>query len=155
MSIFISSTNVPIGYTTPKFPSLFWPVGANRSSYLNSFLYSSWDVWRFTIFWSLLLSGVLYLLVGILASSSSLVNKIRHNLRIKTHDLLLSVLVIVFYTLVGLIKGFIGGAIIGLILAAIYQAGSLTMSTWLPLTWAIAQILYDIASSYSTSSIIL
>ncbi|KAL6452854.1 hypothetical protein SBY92_000198 [Candida maltosa Xu316] len=155
MAIFISSTNVPIGYTVPKFPSLFWPIGANRSSYLNSFLYFSWDIWRFTVFWSMLLSGGLYAIVGLMAASSSFMNKYRHKLKFGPSESMSCVFIMVFYIFAGLLKGFVGGAIVGVILAAIYQAGSLTMSTWIPLTWAIAQLLYDIISSYSTSSTIL
>ncbi|CAK9439458.1 uncharacterized protein LODBEIA_P35680 [Lodderomyces beijingensis] len=155
MSVFISSRSVPIGYNTPEFPSLFWPVGPARPSYLNSFLYYSWDVWRFTVYWSLILSGGLYFCVGVIASVSSIVNNYRHKLPVGAPKMISTVTIILFYVFVGLLKGFIGGAIIGIILAAIYQAGSLAMSAWIPLTWSIAQLLYDITSSYSTSSIIL
>ena len=155
MSVFISSNNIPIGYRTPEFPSLFWPIGPTRGSYLNSFLYYSWDVWRFTVYWSLILMGGLYFCVGLVAITSSVINNVRHKLPVGPSKIATSFLVLTFYVITGLIKGFIGGAIIGIILAAIYQAGSLAMSCWIPLTWSIAQILYDIASSYLTSSIIL
>lgn len=59
------------------------------------------------------------------------------------------------YIIAGLFKGFALGAVIGLLLSAIYRAGSLTMSTWIPFSWGVAQILYDICSSYLTSLIIL
>lgn len=107
------------------------------------------------MFWSLLLSGSFYLIVGIIASMSSFTNKFRHNLKFGKRDMMACVFIVVFYVFAGLIKGFIGGAIIGVIIAAIYQAGSLTMSTWIPLTWAMIQVLYDIVSSYLTSQIIL
>lgn len=155
MAIFISSTNVPIGYIVPSFPSLFWPIGPSRSSYLNSFLYYSWDIWRFTVFWSLLLSGSLYGIVGLMAAASSFMNKYRHNLEFGASGLATCIFIIILYVFAGLLKGFIGGTIIGIILAAIYQAGSLTMSTWIPFTWAVAQVLYDIISSYLTSLTIL
>lgn len=93
---------------------------------------------------------------------SSFTNKFRHNLKFGKRDMMACVFIVVFYVFIvvfyvfaGLIKGFIGGAIIGVIIAAIYQAGSLTMSTWIPLTWAMIQVLYDIVSSYLTSQIIL
>ncbi|KAI5965261.1 uncharacterized protein KGF55_001481 [Candida pseudojiufengensis] len=155
MSVFISSSSIPIGYTTPEFPSIFWPIGPTRQSYLNSYLYYSWDIWRFTVYWSLILSGSLYFCVGSLAMLSSIINNYRHKIPIQSFKIITFIFVFLFYIFIGLLKGFIGGAIIGVILAAIYQAGSLTMSCWIPLTWSIAQILYDIASSYSISSIIL
>lgn len=154
MAIFVSSRSIPIGYSTPEFPSIFWPIGATRPSYLKSFLYYSWDIWRFTVFWSLLLSGGLYFCVGVLSCCSSILNSHRHN-TLHSFKAFTCVFILVFYVFTGLLKGFIGGAIIGVILAAIYQAGNLTMSCWIPLTWAIAQILYDIASSYLISSVIL
>jgi hypothetical protein len=39
----------PPGYTTPEFPSLYWPlpVGASRAYYL----YQPGDIVRFTVYW--------------------------------------------------------------------------------------------------------
>lgn len=155
MRLFISSLNVPIGYSTPEFPSLFWPLGPSQQAYQNSFLYYSWDIWKFTVFWSLILFGALYIIVGTIAAISNILNKFRHKLPIGPIELFTCLFILGFYIIVGLFKGFCSGAIIGLIISAIYEAGSLTMSTWIPLTWAIIGILYDIALSYLTSRIIL
>ncbi|KAI5949506.1 hypothetical protein KGF57_004716 [Candida theae] len=154
MTIFVSSRSTPIGYSTPDFPSIYWPLGATRPSYLKAFLYYSWDIWRFTVFWSLILSGGLYFVVGVIGCCNSILNSYRHN-TLQSFKVFSCGFILVFYLFTGLLKGFVGGAIIGVIIAAIYQAGNLTMSCWIPLTWAIAQVLYDIASSYSISSVIL
>lgn len=64
-------------------------------------------------------------------------------------------LVVIGYLLVGAAQGFLSGAIVGLLLQAIYRAGALSMSTWIPFCWGCAQILYHISSSYSTSSLLM
>ncbi|EGW31651.1 uncharacterized protein SPAPADRAFT_141055 [Spathaspora passalidarum NRRL Y-27907] len=155
MRLFISSLNIPIGYSTPSFPSLFWPLGPTRSAYQVALLYYTIDIWKFTVWWTLILFGGLYTIVGIIAAASSLLNKSRHNLNIGGVEIMMSFSIVFFYLIIGLTRGFCSGAVVGIVVAAIYNAGSLTMSTWIPMTWAIAQVLYDIASSYSTTSIIL
>ncbi|CAN3371579.1 hypothetical protein DIURU_004019 [Diutina rugosa] len=155
MKVFVSSQNVPIGYTTPKFPSLYWPVGRDNSHYQVSFLYYRIDIWKFTVFWGLILSGGLYCSAGVVASAASLFNKSRQRSKVSVWMLLEALLVVSLYAFVGLFKGFVSGAIIGLIVGAIYRAGELSMSTWIPFCWSVAIILFDVCSSYSTSAIIL
>jgi hypothetical protein len=55
----------PLGYTTPDFPSLYWPlpVGASQSYYL----YNPSDIVRFTVYWTLLLVGGIHLIVALWA----------------------------------------------------------------------------------------
>jgi hypothetical protein len=55
----------PPGYTTPEFPSLYWPlpVGASRAYYL----YQPGDIVRFTVYWTLLLVGGIHLIVALWA----------------------------------------------------------------------------------------
>ncbi|RLV95997.1 Uncharacterized protein JA1_000655 [Spathaspora sp. JA1] len=156
MRLFISSLNTPIGYSTPPFPSLFWPLGPTKAAYQQAFLYYTIDIWKFTVWWTLILFGGLYTIVGIIAAISSILNKPRNQSKITGGLEIIFVITMIFcYLLIGLTRGFCSGAVVGIIVAAVYQAGTLTMSTWVPMTWAIAQVLYDIASSYSTTSIIL
>jgi hypothetical protein len=56
---------VPPGYTTPNFPSLYWPlpIGASRSFYL----YEPGDIVRFTVYWTLILVGGIHLIVALWA----------------------------------------------------------------------------------------
>jgi cytochrome b561 len=60
-----TSSAVPLGYETPPFPSLYWPlpVGATESFYL----YRPEDILRFTIYWTLLLVGGIHLITALWA----------------------------------------------------------------------------------------
>lgn len=177
MKVFVSSLNIPIGYTTPRFPALYWPLGATQSEYQQLFLYYSIDIWKFTVYWSLILFGAIYLLVGCIAALNISMNPYRfsqygkdkpkpdksNEYNEKTKQLLPysklgilnSLLVVVIYVLSGSIQGFVSGAVVGVMLLAIYKAGSLPMSCWIPLSWGIALILFNICNSYRTSSLIL
>lgn len=155
MKVFVSSQNVPIGYTTPKFPSLYWPLGRDNSHYQVSFLYYRIDIWKFTVFWGLILSGGLYLLAGVVAMCALVLNKSRQTNKVLAWMVLEVAAVLTFYAFIGLFKGFVLGAIIGLIIGAIYRAGELSMSTWIPFCWSVAIIIFDVCSSYSTLAIIL
>lgn len=185
MKVFVSSLDVPIGYSTPKFPSLYWPLGPSSSSYQNLFLYYSFDVWEFTVFWSLILYSGVYLAVGSLAAFNLGLDHFRFNHfqselpsqpksqneevqqeQKRTYmkksispyhrfNIFNALIIIGIYFFLGLLQGFISGAIIGALLLAIYKAGSLTMSCWIPLCWGFALILFNICSSYRTSSLIL
>ncbi|CAG85558.2 DEHA2B13838p [Debaryomyces hansenii CBS767] len=157
MKIFVSSQNVPIGYTVPPFPSLYWPLGPTSSDFQSSYLYYSFDIWKFTVFWSLILFGGFYLTAGLLAVFNQISNNYRHKISnpISKGTILGCIVLVSMYLLLGLAQGFICGAIIGLLLSAIYKAGSLNMSTWIPFCWGIAEILFNVCCSYSTSSVIL
>ncbi|KAK9387634.1 hypothetical protein V1515DRAFT_535379 [Lipomyces mesembrius] len=130
---------IPYGYQTPSFPSLRWPNGPEMQTMY--YLYYHSDIWRFTLFWTLILYGVVHAVAGIWAA---LMNR-----RLK------SGLIIAVYLLVGLLEALISGSIIGAILGLIYSAGSFTMSTWIPFIWAVVQILTMIMISYSMSSVVM
>lgn len=47
-------TPIPEGYTTPSFPSLYWLIGPKKV--VNPrYLYRLQDVWRFTLFWMIII----------------------------------------------------------------------------------------------------
>jgi hypothetical protein len=56
---------VPLGYITPPFPSLYWPLpaGATQSYYL----YRPDDIFRFTVYWTLLLVGGIHVITALWA----------------------------------------------------------------------------------------
>lgn len=159
MKVFVSSLNVPIGYTTPIFPSLFWPLGPSKPSYLVLFLYYSRDIWKFTVFWLLIFFLIAYVLVGFMALGNMLFKGYREQKAISQMPqrsvLRRLIAVVVSYTIWGAAQGVFSGALVGLLLLAIYRAGMLAMSTWIPFCWGLAQILYHICSSYSTSLLII
>ena len=60
------NNDVPDSYQTPPFPSLYWligPPGVVKPQYL----YQISDVWRFTLFWTLIAFEAAHLTVGFYA----------------------------------------------------------------------------------------
>ena len=53
------------GYQTPDFPSLYWLNTDNAGQ--AQYLYHSVDIWRFTLFWTLLVYGTCHVAVSIYA----------------------------------------------------------------------------------------
>lgn len=157
MRVFVSSQNYPIGYTTPAFPSIYWPLGPLRSKYEQLFLYYSSDIWMFTVFWSMIFFFVVYGLAGVGACFNIVFKgyRLRRITKAKRSFGRRSIMVAVLYVLSGAAQGFLTGAVVGLLLQAIYRAGALTMSTWIPFCWGFALILYHICSSYSTSLMLM
>lgn len=157
MRIFVSSQNYPIGYTPPAFPSVYWPLGPLREKYDQLFLYYSTDIWKFTVYWSMICFATVYTLVGVCACFNIVFKglRLRRITNGKRSFGRKAVTVAALYILSGLSQGFIVGAIVGLMLQAIYRAGSLSMSTWIPFCWGFALVLYHICSSYSFSLMIM
>lgn len=158
MKIFVSSLDVPIGYVTPKFPAIFWPLGITLPRYNELFLYYSVDIWKFTVYWVIIFFSGAYFLVGVAAFASMNLRAYRERKIVaskKKAVVVQLVIVAALYLLAGVAQGFMLGAIIGLLLAAIYRAGALAMSTWIPFSWGMALILYHICSSYSTSLLLM
>ncbi|KAK1923370.1 hypothetical protein DB88DRAFT_490942 [Papiliotrema laurentii] len=172
---------VPAGYTTPSFPSLYPPSLENTEDERGVFLYEAESIWRFTLYWTLILLGGTFFLCALWASfnliisltylhpkaarSTSRESKLKplhppDNGRIKRKKrkrppiwplLVLPFLMLAVAALVALISG----SVIGFALAAVYSAGGFTMSTWVPFLWALIQVLVLIISSYSTLTSIL
>ncbi|CCK68451.1 May24p KNAG_0A07980 [Huiozyma naganishii CBS 8797] len=131
---FVANNEIPVGYHTPSFPSLYWPI--SNESYSLAFLYNIEDIWKFTMYWCLILNGAFYGTSGLVATISHWKNP---------H----AILIVGLYLLYAGIQGVVIGIIAGLLLGAIYRAGLFTMSTWIPLCCAVAQILFDVVMSYS------
>jgi hypothetical protein len=89
----------PPGYTTPDFPSLYWPlpVGVARSHYL----YQPADILRFTVYWTLLLVGGIHLIVALWACA------------IQWRNWKLVWIAPVVFVLMGGIEALLSGAIVG------------------------------------------
>ncbi|PSK36512.1 hypothetical protein C7M61_003985 [Candidozyma pseudohaemuli] len=158
MKVFVSSLDVPIGYLTPKFPAVFWPLGGTLPRYNELFLYYSIDIWKFTVYWVIIFFSGAYFLVGMAAALSMNLRAYRERQIVasKKKAVVVQLVIVAFlYLVAGVAQGFMLGAIIGLLLAAIYRAGALAMSTWIPFSWGMASILYHICSSYSTSLLLI
>lgn len=128
---------LPPAYSPPPFPSLYSPY--NTAPGKGKYLYYSSDVWRFTLFWTLLVYGAVHLA----ASAYAMVMQKKNRRFIWV--------IPVIYMIVAGIEAVLAGSVVGLILGAVYKAGFLRMSTWIPFIWAIINVLVLILSSFSIS----
>jgi hypothetical protein len=63
---FSGSTNpAPLNYTTPPFPSLYWPY--KPAPGVANHLYSWHDIWRYTLLWTLIVYAVFHLVAAVFA----------------------------------------------------------------------------------------
>ncbi|KAF2751144.1 integral membrane protein [Sporormia fimetaria CBS 119925] len=110
-----------------------YPVGANKSYHL----YDPTDIWRFTLLWTLLLFGVVHLVVALWACA------------IQWRNWKLIWITPIVFVVIGGLEALIAGSIVGGLLGGIYQSGYFKMSTWIPLVWAIINVLVLILSSFA------
>lgn len=62
-----NTTNpAPPGYFTPPFPSLYWLIGPDQVVQ-PTYLYHAYDIWRFTLFWTIIIYEAAHLAVGFYA----------------------------------------------------------------------------------------
>lgn len=189
---YLTST-IPLNYHRPSFPSLYWPINPLPSQ--THYLYYSTDIWRFTLFWTLISYVVCFGVVGIwgwgmvATGSSPPAGRLRdkgkqrattpveagvegsvggaRSVRSGTgtmrngggsakwwdvnvgSDWWYGAGWLVTVMLVGGVEAVVGGSVVGLILAAVYNAGYFRMSTWIPCVWGVINTLVLILSSFS------
>ncbi|CAR56731.1 May24p [Kluyveromyces lactis] len=140
MKTFFITGDVPVGYQVPDFPSLYWPM--NNGKFSVAYLYYLPDIWRFTIFWTMILFAIVYGTTGAIAWT--------------THKkILFGFWMIPLYIMIGMAQAFVSGTVVGILIAIIYKAGLFAMSTWIPLCCAVVQILFNVSTSYSMTSPII
>lgn len=132
----MSSNRVPVNYQVPSFPSLYDPIRAKTSGGPAYYLYYTDDIWRFTLYWTLILYGAAHLAVAACAAVMQW-----RNWRVIW-------VVPLVYAIVGGLEGLLAGSVVGLVLGAVYEAGNFMMSTWIPLIWAGVNVLVLILSSF-------
>lgn len=155
MKFFVLSQNVPLGYTTPKFPALYWPIALGNANL--AYLYYTKDIWSFTVYWSVIAFVIAYTLVG-LGSAVNMVLRRFRKFSLAARPSLFDIkplYVFAVYVLLGVVHGVAAGTITGAVLLLLYTAGSLAMTTWIPFSWGMAMILYHICASYSTSLLLI
>ncbi|KAF8419650.1 hypothetical protein EV426DRAFT_700795 [Tirmania nivea] len=186
-------STIPLNYHRPSFPSLYWPINPLPSQ--THYLYYPTDIWRFTLFWTLISYVVCFGIVGVwgwgmVATGSSPpagggVNKgkqrattPRDRVEGGVEDGAWSVRSgtgtarnggasgkwwdvsvgsdwwygagwLVMVMIVGGVEAVVGGSVVGLILAAVYNAGYFRMSTWIPCVWGVINTLVLVLSSFS------
>ena len=100
MSLHRSYREVPLDYTTPSFPSLYWPINAKAGSAY--YLYNNGDIWRFTLFWTLITYGAVHLAASLYAVA------------VQGNNWKVIWVVPVVYLLVGGIEALFAGSVVGL-----------------------------------------
>ncbi|RIB04198.1 hypothetical protein C2G38_2121211 [Gigaspora rosea] len=130
--------SVPPNYTSPNWYSLYWPFDSNAASYL----YKESDIRWYTTIWTIIFFMIIYGFAGIFAC-------------IVFHKYRWSFLILVGFLFVALITGFVGGTIIGYVLAALYSSGDFPMSVWIPFIWGLIQAFLVLLRCFSTFTTIL
>jgi hypothetical protein len=157
-----STTQIPHDYVTPSWPSLYWPIRAAPGE--PKYLYYTSDIWRFTLYWTLLSFGA----VHISAAGWAVLMQLRSAFA-RSHSRARNAaagcagvqgssvkqtlgwvwLVPLVYCVVGGIEAVLAGSVVGLVLGAVYSAGYYRMSTWMPFFWGLVNVLVLILASFS------
>ncbi|KAI5208743.1 hypothetical protein E4T38_02777 [Aureobasidium subglaciale] len=125
----------PLSYSTPPFPSLYWPfpVGGTQTLYL----YHSHDIWRFTLLWTIIDVVGIHLIAAAFAMA------------IQWRNWKLIWIAPIVFASIGAIEALIAGNVVGGLLSGVYTAGYFRMSTWIPFSWGIINSLVLILSSFA------
>ena len=138
----------PLSYTTPPFPSLYWPIRASPGT--PKYLYDSTDIWRFTLYWTLITIFTAHSLVALWAVLMQFVSAFHQRTYLKSaegrklspknrkllgenpiRETATWVWVIpLVYLFIGGLEALISGSLVGIILGAVYNAGYFKMATW-------------------------
>lgn len=59
------------------------------------------------------------------------------------------------YVVVGGLEAVVSGTVVGLVLTGVYRAGLCSVSTWIPMCWAVVQILWMVFTSYSMMNVFM
>ncbi|AEO57576.1 hypothetical protein MYCTH_2303885 [Thermothelomyces thermophilus ATCC 42464] len=127
--------DIPADYTVPPFPSLFWPPQSAKI-----ILYELDEMWKFTLFWTLILYGLFHL------GAVGVAMLMQGGKRMSSWKYLW--LVPLVYALIAGAEALIAGTLVGLIVGASYLVGGFYMSTWIPFVWGWVNVLVLIVSSF-------
>ncbi|KAH0833597.1 hypothetical protein AYO21_05276 [Fonsecaea monophora] len=163
-------SGVPLSYVTPDFPALYWPVHANPGE--PQYLYFLSDIYRYTLYWTLLTMVAAHGCVAVwavlmqlasadqrrkyLASPAGRALSPKNRILLGGGDSKNPIaetlgwvwLVPVVYIVIGASEALLAGSLVGLVLGAVYNAGYFGMSTWTPLLWGIINMLVLVVSSF-------
>jgi hypothetical protein len=156
----------PLSYTTPDFPSLYWPIRVSPGE--AKYLYHASDMVRFTLYWTLITVGVAHALAAVWAvlMQYSTAFQRRRFLRSPVAQRLTPKnkklfgenpvaetarwvwLIPLVYVVIGGLEALLAGSLVGLVLGAVYNAGYFQMSTWTPMFWGIINLLVLVVASF-------
>ncbi|EFX00722.1 integral membrane protein [Grosmannia clavigera kw1407] len=137
---YLKYSRPPDNYTTPPFPSLYWPPQDTHSA---GSLYYLFDIWRFTLLWTLILYAIFHIGVAAVALSVQLLFSGRPAYWRYLWTIPVS------YAVVAGIQAVFAGSFVALIIGAAYISGPFWMSTWIPFIWGWACVLVILISSFS------
>ncbi|EJD48237.1 hypothetical protein AURDEDRAFT_113075 [Auricularia subglabra TFB-10046 SS5] len=150
---------------SPRFPSLYDPrrdgAGTNSTA-----LFGSSDVYRFTLYWSLVLLVPLFMVPALwafamvarsLAQSGSRRKSYSVSRKKQSHDaawnvrvLSLAALVIpAAFGIVALVLAALLSVCTAYIIVGVYDVADFAISTWIPFVWMLLHTLFIILGSYS------
>ncbi|KAF2859722.1 hypothetical protein K470DRAFT_271293 [Piedraia hortae CBS 480.64] len=156
----------PPGTPAPKFPSLYWPFPVSGTQV--QYLYKPKDMWKFTLYWTLICVVTVHLAVAAYACGVHLL--FRGGKRIGSQDNVpkarqgekgspsktghqrssYKILVIIpLYLFIGGMEGLIAGNVVGGLLGGVYKSGFFRMSTWIPFSWGLANAMMLVVSSFA------
>ncbi|KAF2164580.1 hypothetical protein M409DRAFT_24976 [Zasmidium cellare ATCC 36951] len=125
----------PLSYEGPPFPSLYWPFPVNGPQC--TYLYDAEPMWRFTLYWTLIMVGGVHLVASAYACA------------VQWRNWKLIWIAPVGYAVLGTVEALIAGNVVGGLAGAVYTGGFFRMSTWIPFTWGIINALVLILSSFA------
>lgn len=157
---------------TSTFPSLYKPhINIDHRNHDSIFIDNVKDVYLFTLYWTFILYAPLFLLTGICAALVLVFEPVRRSQRQRPWSLRRSVedppsqskhadrlhrryfiyamLVFLLYGIFGLFLSVLASTIVGFLIAGVYTAGRLRVSTWIPLIWVFTQSLITVTSMCS------
>ncbi|KAI1007760.1 hypothetical protein K3495_g469 [Podosphaera aphanis] len=129
----------PLDYTTPPWPSLYWPF--DEKSRIPYYLYYTHDIWRYTLFWTLIMYAGTHSIVA-------MVGVLMHVGKSDRAWQYAWIIALAQALIVG-VEAVLAGSIVGLVLGAVYESGYFKMSTWIPFIWGLINVLSLIISSFS------
>ncbi|KND03457.1 uncharacterized protein SPPG_00940 [Spizellomyces punctatus DAOM BR117] len=129
------ATGPPVDYVAPTWPDLQeWVIGAESDQMTSDVLWYKGDIVVFTLVWTVILFSIVYGVAGLWAYFVFFRSK-------------LGLILLLTFGGIGLFAGASSGAVVGILLASVYNAGYFAMATWIPLAWALVQVLIVIISA--------
>ncbi|KAJ3398043.1 hypothetical protein HDU80_009329 [Chytriomyces hyalinus] len=97
------------------------------------------EMLSFTLMWTLAVFGLVFGVAGLVAASVPL----------RVGRPLTALVLFLIVAGFGMITALIGGSLMGYFIGSIYEIGGFTMALWVPLGWAVVQLLVAVISSYA------
>lgn len=132
----ISASSIPIDYEAPSFPALGWPPEDPYNA-----LYTSYDTWRFTLLWTLILYAIFHIGVTAIAVFIQVAKRPSSGKYLWPLPFL--------YTFIAGLQALVAGSVVGVLLGTVFFSADFAVSTWIPFIWGWINILVLVISSFT------